>query len=98
MQVSSMNYLVIFKLGEEVDSLGNLEKFKFRRIALDPDQITRVESRSYSSIVDVLVSWKPPNAETISIVCNNEEEAIKLQDLILQVIHDAKFFRRQQYG
>jgi hypothetical protein len=93
-----MNSLVIFKMGSSDESIGELGKFNFRRIALDPDQITRVESRSYSSIVDVLVSWKPPNAETISIVCNNEEEAIKLQDLILRVIHDAKFFRRQQYG
>jgi hypothetical protein len=94
-----VNCLVVFKLGPSDESIGELGKrFNFRRIALDPDQITRVESRSYGITHDVLVSWKSPNVETISIVCSNDEEAIKLQDTILQVIHDARFYRRQQYG
>ena len=98
MQVSSINCLVVLELGPSDKSIGELGKFNFRRVALDPDQITRVESRSYSNVHDVIVSWRPPNAETISIVCGTEEDAVRLQDKILQVIHDAKFFRRLQYG
>jgi hypothetical protein len=84
-------------MGSSDESIGELGKFNFRRIALDPDQITRVESRSYGITHDVVVSWKEPNAETIIVPCETIEEAIKLQDLILQVIHDAKFNRRQLY-
>jgi len=98
MQVCSINCLVIIKLEELDESLGELGKFTFRRIALDPDQITRVEARVYGNTHDVLVSWKPPNAETIVSLCETTEDAVKLQDLILQVIHYARFNKRQLYG
>ena len=98
MRVSTINCLVILELGPSEKSIGELGKFQFRRIALDPDQITKVEARSYGNILDVLVSWKEPNAETVVITCNTKEAAVKLQDDILMMIHTAKIFRRQLYG
>lgn len=67
-----------------------------RRISLLPEQITQVESRQIGDQWYVVVAWKEPNAEVLEDRVSSQDEAIKTQDEILQMIHNITF--RERYG
>lgn len=71
-------------------------EFLYRRIALRPEQITQVEASQIDLGWFVTIAWKEPNSEVIKEYMDSRDEAIWVQDEILQMIHNITF--RERYG